>query len=230
MAETKKCAKCGEEKPLSEFWKDKHRIDGLCDRCIDCHKKLKSNPKIIVREKRCTGCEEIKPIEEFHKSSMSKDNHAYRCKTCTLRADKDYRERNDKEYNAKQRARYSELSPEEKERRKQYHKQYRLDSNHLKHANELKRGYAQNAKNDGIEHYGGRCVFCGAIENLTIDHISPEQKREEIRRRGYKLSGKRLWQELKSRGWPREYQILCMTCNMKKGRGLTKTYAVEYNI
>lgn len=34
----KQCSKCGERKPVTEFWKDKHSADGRCRRCKDCGK------------------------------------------------------------------------------------------------------------------------------------------------------------------------------------------------
>lgn len=35
-AKTKKCAHCGQEKPVSEFYKDKHTKDGLQSWCKQC--------------------------------------------------------------------------------------------------------------------------------------------------------------------------------------------------
>ena len=40
MDQTKKCAKCGEQKPFSEFHKDKRQRLGLQCRCKACHKVL----------------------------------------------------------------------------------------------------------------------------------------------------------------------------------------------
>lgn len=33
---SKPCRKCGVDKPVSKFWKDKSRRDGLQTKCIDC--------------------------------------------------------------------------------------------------------------------------------------------------------------------------------------------------
>lgn len=59
--EMKKCSKCGELKPLSEFQKDKSRKDGYCYRCKECvnsdkHKKAyakeyRENHKEYFKEK-----------------------------------------------------------------------------------------------------------------------------------------------------------------------------------
>lgn len=56
MVNTKVCSKCGIEKPLSDFWKDKKSKDGHrpdCKECRDIEKHRKDNEKyrIINREK-----------------------------------------------------------------------------------------------------------------------------------------------------------------------------------
>ena len=36
----KRCTKCGEEKPASEFYKNRRSKDGLCSRCKACRREL----------------------------------------------------------------------------------------------------------------------------------------------------------------------------------------------
>lgn len=43
--ETKKCSKCGRELPVSEFWKNVTKEDGLQDYCKDCGKNYFKNRK-----------------------------------------------------------------------------------------------------------------------------------------------------------------------------------------
>ena len=55
--ETKRCYKCGEVKPRSEFYKDRSRSDGLDPRCKSCtkaHKAAwrKANPEKAAAQKR----------------------------------------------------------------------------------------------------------------------------------------------------------------------------------
>ena len=40
MTETKRCTKCGEEKPLEEFYGNKHGVDGLDPMCKSCKNKF----------------------------------------------------------------------------------------------------------------------------------------------------------------------------------------------
>lgn len=66
----KKCTRCGIEKPLSEFHKDKRRPDGFGSECIECHtgKNLESYhaDPIKYREWR-----------DKHPEKVSEYNHAY---------------------------------------------------------------------------------------------------------------------------------------------------------
>lgn len=91
---TKKCSKCGEVKPLEEFYKRKQRKCGYNSWCISCCKERyvnKQYPKPVKQRnykdnkpgfKFCRLCGEEKPISEFYKKSSSKDGLNYRCKTC----------------------------------------------------------------------------------------------------------------------------------------------------
>lgn len=86
MSERFECTKCGNERPLSHFHKDKSTVRGHICKCKMCmsdqakgHKNL---PKIIVDEKECRGCGKVKASSEFWKNSQSKDSLCSRCKEC----------------------------------------------------------------------------------------------------------------------------------------------------
>ena len=52
LMETKKCSKCGEVKPINEFYKDKSHKDGLCSLCKCCvNKKQKEYRKKHLKER-----------------------------------------------------------------------------------------------------------------------------------------------------------------------------------
>lgn len=58
---------------------------------------------------------------------------------------------------------------------------------------------------------GGKCVGCGAVNDLQFDHIDPSTKEFEISK-ARSVSRVRLLRELK------KCQLLCRSCHLKKGR------------
>ena len=99
---SKKCSKCKQIKPVSEFGKDSARKDGFCPQCKICRnrqaaeyrKRQASKEKIIITTglyKKCTKCGGIKPVSEFYKRSCSKDGFSLKCKICLDRQAAEYR-------------------------------------------------------------------------------------------------------------------------------------------
>lgn len=101
IGETKKCAKCKEEKSKDEFGKDKNRTDGLSCYCKPCKsaktkeygKKIREekensdpNDQSDIKEKKCTKCEELLPLDNFHAKTGSKDEKQPICKKCVNEA------------------------------------------------------------------------------------------------------------------------------------------------
>lgn len=96
MEETKRCSKCGEVKPISEYYTDfrrgKHRPKAHCK---DCHKataaarraefrklnELKKEP-IAEGYKRCCRCHDVKHITEFSRNRSKADGRHIECKVC----------------------------------------------------------------------------------------------------------------------------------------------------
>ncbi|MFE9410441.1 endonuclease VII domain-containing protein [Streptomyces sp. NPDC006704] len=94
LAETKRCARCGEEKPRAAFAIRRSNLDGLQRECRECaadyHRRrqlaLGKNvrPRVEVPEgyKHCQRCGEIKPNSEWHRNSTASDGLSTRCKAC----------------------------------------------------------------------------------------------------------------------------------------------------
>lgn len=79
-AETlKRCPRCCESKPTSEFSKNSTTTDGLQTYCRPCCKAYIATPQEAPASKVCSRCEEDKPISEYHKRG---GGHAYYCKAC----------------------------------------------------------------------------------------------------------------------------------------------------
>ncbi len=98
---TKVCGRCGEEKALSEFSKDKRAKDGLQYRCKECsnaanaprYKALRERTKQdrkrreveeAARESKvCPNCSEDLPLVSFSKNKSNRDGLQGWCKGCT---------------------------------------------------------------------------------------------------------------------------------------------------
>lgn len=90
------CTKCGEDKPLDQFHKDKSRRDGYRDRCKDCIRAYQAEwlPRYVMQvqqqhadlvlpeTKPCTVCGIDKPLIEYHKTPNTVDGVRPICKVC----------------------------------------------------------------------------------------------------------------------------------------------------
>ena len=91
--ETKVCPRCGRELPVTKFYKNKSRPDGLSSYCKEC-RKLKS--KIYYSKNR------IKILKNF--THEYRTNPKFRIEK--LKYNMRYRYKNNYEFNAKRRERY----------------------------------------------------------------------------------------------------------------------------
>ncbi len=93
--DTKQCTKCGQERELSEFSRDKYAPDGIKRSCRSCDKQQfldwTANNKIAHTEefyanrvggKKCSVCKMILPFEQFNRQRESKDGRDNRCRSC----------------------------------------------------------------------------------------------------------------------------------------------------
>jgi len=91
--ETKKCCKCGEVKPVAEFYKAAGKVDGYATVCRDCarFKATEHRNKIAQREfrdiqaigkKRCWMCKRNLPLSGFNYSRQNLDGLTTYCREC----------------------------------------------------------------------------------------------------------------------------------------------------
>lgn len=90
----KRCTKCGEEKPRSEFSANKNSADGLRVHCKACSKidmrMREEHPELFTRhfgprnitEKACKMCLVVKPRSEFYPKHTAADGLRQVCKAC----------------------------------------------------------------------------------------------------------------------------------------------------
>lgn len=89
--QSKTCTKCGVEKPLTEFWRHKDRLDGRYSACKACkHDRVEMRAERAAAErgatppntkKECPLCGEHKPVEEFPQGVGKHGRHTW-CTPC----------------------------------------------------------------------------------------------------------------------------------------------------
>lgn len=157
--------------------------------------------------KYCKGCNTNKQLTEFNKGLGSQGKHTY-CRLCQSERHKDWKAAN----REKDLARMSEWKSENKER-------HRLESIRWRKENperwkEIVRRKEYKRKGGGklppgayktlVKLYGESCLRCGAVDDLTIDHVTP-----------IALGGKSNLDNL---------QILCRSCNSSKSSRSSADY------
>jgi hypothetical protein len=151
--QTKRCTTCGEEKELSEFYKQKRGKYGVSSICILCEKSPSARRDFLVSKgfKLCKVCDLEKPLSEFYKDKNCGDGHDSICKIC------------DKE----------KYKPNRKITRKKYKNQ------DINRALQRDYGITLNEYNKMLESQNDVCAICGKEETqknqfgvirLSVDH------------------------------------------------------------
>lgn len=115
---TKRCSKCGEDKPLDDFSRCKSGLYGRYSICKPCksakstawvkqnrekrnetrsarrERRKAEGPDVVVAEKRCRDCGETKPRERFGKDRGARDGLQPRCKACARERARERRAKN----------------------------------------------------------------------------------------------------------------------------------------
>lgn len=104
---------------------------------------------------------------------------------------------------------------------KQCHSNYNSEwaKNHRKYVNATMKRYYKKLRFDVLFHYSNgtmKCSCCAEshIEFLTLDHIKGGGNKE---RKKFGGGSNRLFVHLRKIGFPKGYQVLCMSCNHSLG-------------
>lgn len=98
---TKKCAKCGAEKWVDDFYRNVRNRDGRSSSCKECeegHRVVSRSFYINATERPCTKCGQIKAINQFPlRTQKLREKHpahprSRRCRDCVRKKNKGYRE------------------------------------------------------------------------------------------------------------------------------------------
>ena len=111
----KRCSRCGETKPHSEFHKQKRNRDGLRSYCKECQKAAnrawraadtpekaqeraaqKAEKKALAERgmKPCLDCNEVKPFGEFSPDKRTRDGLQPYCRSCQYARSKAFQKKN----------------------------------------------------------------------------------------------------------------------------------------
>lgn len=135
----KKCTKCGVEKNLAEFSKDKTRKDGLRSHCKDCIKEYqKNNAEHIAKKQKEWRKTNLEYNREYHKQYYE-DNIEKLCKK-----QRDYHKNNIENIH-KQKKIYNKNNVDKKSK---YDKEYR--KNNTEKLRKKQRAYQYKRRNNNI--------------------------------------------------------------------------------
>ena len=158
---TKTCAKCKENLPTSEFYKDKCKRDGLMGKCKACRKSYQKAYREANPEK----------VAEYQKAYREANpEKVAECKRAWREANPEYQEA------------WREANPE---KIAGYEKAYREANPEVyKAANHRRRARKRNAEGTHsaaqirarVAVYGDLCIYCASTKDLHIDHIKPLSK------------------------------------------------------
>lgn len=203
---TKRCNKCGQVKPLSEFHRLASAPDGHQYTCKEC---------------KAEHAKENRPAARTSKQKYREKNRE------TIRA-KGREYARDPEVRERARERYQENRDERIEQMRrgyQANRETRLEQGREYYQENLDvvrgrvRDRADRLRAQVFGHYGASCACCGRTDDLSIDHVdgNGHEHREEIF--GRQGGGAEFYHWLIKHGFPEGYQTLCRPCNQSKFTG-----------
>jgi len=178
VIEMKKCNKCGEEKSVYEFYKDKKTNDGLyfwCKACIkeykDLHKEEMSEyQKIYYQTNKEEIIEKKKVYRVAHKEEIAKKKKAYQQanKEEISRKGKIYYQANKEEISRKGKIyRKTERSMAAKRKSSRKRRAFKVS---------IKENFTTEQETFVKNRFNSKCFNCGSTEKLHLDHHFPLSK------------------------------------------------------
>jgi len=203
---SKRCNKCGQDKPLSEFQRLTSAPDGHQYTCKACRADQAKGTRPAARLSQ-------QRYREKNRETLRARGREYAADPeVRVRKRQDYQENRD-ERTERMRRRYQENREARLEQSRQYY-QENLDA--------VRRGVRNRAdklRAQVFGHYGTSCACCGRTDDLSIDHIGGnghEHRQEIFGRQG---GGVEFYHWLIQHGFPEGYQTLCRPCNQSKFTG-----------
>lgn len=202
----KACAKCGEQKLLTEFYPNKKRVRSACKACCAKYARERVGQPPTSQPRTCIKCNKLKPAEQFDVSRRYAGGRVRECKVCRAARVKShwpgyYQSRraelleaaclhwraNREAVNATRRIRHAKCPA--KRRNENHKRRSRIGG---------AAGFTPHEWKALVERFGGCCAYClRQSESLTVDHLDPI-----------------------SRGGAHELTNIvpaCLSCNVSKG-------------
>jgi len=209
----KTCNRCGEIKPLSEFYKNKGMRDGHLKQCKECSnayfKKYRQENAESIREfqKKYAqkNAEKLRDYQKKYRQENAERLNESSKKWGQENAEKK-REANKRHYQ-ENKARYRELQQKWQQENPERLKALSCNSYARRRARKVQNGIYKVTNKDLVRMYEKPCVFCGEHENIQIDHVIP------IAKGGVHGIG--------------NLQTLCQSCNSKKSDKYMMQFKME---
>ena len=166
---TKRCYRCGETKPASEFYHNRGHRDGLSAACRSCtkaeaHERWRKKhpeppPYVPPAEKACTKCGVVKPLDQFHRRASARDGRQPYCGACAT-ADA---------------LKWNNEHPDyHRQKAREYHRRHpgRTADNNL----QWRLGIPRGTYDEMLAAQDGKCAICGATKpggrtkRFHVDH------------------------------------------------------------
>jgi 5-methylcytosine-specific restriction endonuclease McrA len=244
----KKCPRCGETKPRSQFYPDKTKRDGLASRCAICVNQIartrrqERSPKWQPKNgmKTCNECGIEKPVSEYDKNKLGRFGLRSECKACRKIYKKERVNRPEHiariqspEYktrrNAKSRELYKKIPPEKKAAMSKRWSARMQDPEIKERYRQINKIYRQTPRGRAVlraAEQRRRALELGSSGTFTKDDITLMFKNQKGRCWYCQTKLKRYEIEHRiplSRGGsnnPSNLVLSCVTCNRSKGAKL----------
>lgn len=183
---TKRCRHCKQEKPVTEFNKNRSKKDGLRSDCRECHRAHKReyqkknaarNPGEVAvpPEKRCPECGVTRPVSEWHRSRARPDGLQGHCKPCMRAKVAKYRAGNGEKYREKSRERmrrWAKANPDKRRAHQHRRRARKAGAFTVPHSHDDLLAYWRFV---GVDPE--KCWYCALegrdVPSEHIDHLKP---------------------------------------------------------
>ena len=193
----KRCTKCGVVKPLEDFGKDKRCAEGRCARCKECLNAARNERAADGRYKHLSKRWKERNPERARELSRERSRRYRAAHPDRVReASRKNRERllaknpnyfrewywkNAEKERERSKAVMRRIRAENPDWDREVRRRYRAKNAEAVKAREREHTYARRAKQPRSPELAALmaelveqpCVYCGATENITIDHVVP---------------------------------------------------------